>query len=107
MVYEERYTDDELSHIIQQAVYYMCACPAQVAETLRKLRVLYRYQESCLLDSSNDPRVHQAIADSTIQAHETLQACMDTIIELEKWDRTTLTMPSNLRKRQIEELTKD
>jgi len=107
MTYEERYTDDELAHIIQQAVYYMCACPAQVAENLRRLRGLYRYQESCLLDAKNDPLVHQAIADSTIQAHETLQACLDKIIELENWDRATLTMPSGLRKRQIEELTKD
>ena len=107
MLYEERYTDEELARIIEQAMFYMCACPAQVAENLRKLRSLYRYQASCILDDDNDRVVHQLIADSTIQAHETLQSCLDKIIELEQWDRKTLTMPAALRKRQIQELSKD
>lgn len=107
MVYEERYTDQELAKIIEQAMFYMCACPAQVAENLRKLRSLYRYQASCVLDANNDPVVHQIIAESTILAHETLQSCLDKIIALEKWDRATLTMPEALRKRQIQELSKD
>jgi bisphosphoglycerate-independent phosphoglycerate mutase (AlkP superfamily) len=107
MEYEERYTDQELALIIEQAMFYMCACPAQVAENLRKLRNLYRYQASCLLDANNDLVVHKIIANSTIEAHETLQTCLDKIIELEKWDRKTLAMPADLRKRQIQELTKD
>ena len=107
MFYEERYTDEELARIIEQAMFYMCACPAQVAENLRKLRTLYRYQATCILDSDNDSDVHKIIADSTILAHESLQSCLDKIIAMEKWDRSTLTMPDGLRKRQIQELARD
>ncbi len=104
MVYEERFTDEQLEHIIEQGLIYMCACPAQVAEAMRKLRELHRYQLRCQQNPENDGVVHAAIAQSTIQAHAMLQDCLDQVILLEQWDRTTLEMPAHLRKRQMQNL---
>jgi hypothetical protein len=69
---------------------YMCACPAQVAEALMKLRALRQYQINCLKDPTNDLAVHTAIAKSTAQAHYIMQDCLDTVVSLENWDRDTL-----------------
>lgn len=107
MDYEERFSDAELNTVIEQGMIYMCACPAQVADGLRKLRELYRYQMGCLENPHNDSLVHSTIAKSVAEAHETLQRCLDEVIVLEKWDRTTLEMPPDLRKRQIRELLAD
>ena len=104
MQYEERFTDQELGQIIEEGMIYMCACPAQVAEAMRKLRELYRYQQQCLAQPSNNASVHSTIAASTIQAHATLQDCLDQVLVLEQWDRNTLKMPPNLRKRQLSEM---
>jgi hypothetical protein len=105
--YEERYTDEELVSIMEQALIYMCACPGQVAEALLKLRALHKYQIMCVSNPENDLAVHAAIAKSTIQSHHIMQDCLDRVIELEKWDRATLTMPEGLRKRQMRELLSD
>ncbi|OYT93675.1 MAG: hypothetical protein CFE43_02865 [Burkholderiales bacterium PBB3] len=107
MPYEERFTDAELDTVIEQGMIYMCACPAQVADGLRKLRSLYRYQLRCLENPQNDRLVHTTIAASVIEAHETLQRCLDEVIVLEKWDRATLEMPPDLRQRQMQELLSD
>jgi hypothetical protein len=107
MQYEERFTDSELGKIIEEGMIYMCACPAQVAEAMRKLRELYRYQQLCLSQPVNDATVHNAIAASTIQAHAILQDCLDQVLDLEKWDRSTLQMPANLRVRQMTEMLGD
>jgi hypothetical protein len=105
--YEERYTDAELVSIVEQGLIYMCACPAQVAEALIKLRTLHKYQLSCSANPENDAAVHAAIAKSTVQSHHIMQECLDTVVALEKWDRSTLQMPENLRKRQMQELLAD
>jgi len=105
--YEERYTDADLVSIIEQGLIYMCACPAQLAEALLKLRSLLQYQMRCLTDPVNDAAVHAAIAKSTVQSHHIMQDCLDTVIALEKWDRATLQMPEGLRKRQMQELLAD
>jgi hypothetical protein len=105
--YEERYTDAELGAIVEQGFIYMCACPAQVAEALLKLRTLHKYQLACSTDPENDLAVHAAISKSTVQSHHIMQDCLDTIIDLEKWDRTTLQMPESLRKRQMRDLLSD
>ena len=82
----------------------MCACPAQVAEAIRKLRGLYLYQLNCLEDSENSVAVHQLIAKNTLAALAELEECMEQILVLEQWDRTTLKMPEGLRRRQMIEL---
>jgi len=104
MEYVERFTDAELEHIVEQGLIYMCACPAQVAEAMRKLRELYRYQLRCQQNPDNNSTVHTAIAQSTVQAHAILQDCLDQVVLLEQWDRATLTMPENLRERQLKSM---
>jgi len=104
MNYEERFSDAELVQIIEEGLIYMCACPAQVADALRKLRELYRYQVNCLEDAANAALVHQTIAHGVIASHAQLQDCLDRVLELEQWDRATLRMPDGLRRRQMQEL---
>lgn len=107
MVYEERFSDRELEQIISEGFIYMCACPAKVAEAVRSVRSLYRYQLACLESPVNDDRVHRAIAKSAIATHAQLQDCMDEILILEKWDRGTLQMPADLRVKQMKAITDD
>lgn len=107
MEYEERFTDAELGQVIEQAMIYMCACPAQVADSVRKLRELYRYQLRCIANPDNNKVVHALIAQNIIQSHSIMQDCLDKVIELEEWDRSTLEMPVGLRKRQLQEMLSD
>jgi len=107
MEYEERFTDAELGKIIEQAMMYICACPVQVASGVRNLRELYRYQLQCITNRENNIVVHKLIAQSTIQAHAILESCLDNVIDVEKWDRSTLEMPADLRKRQIQDMLSD
>jgi len=104
MEYVETFTDQELDRIIEEATIYMCACPAQVADALRQLRALYRYQQRCLLGPDTTPEVHERIALSTVRAHAELQQCLDDVLTLEQWDRSTLRMPPGLRQRQHREV---
>ena len=105
MEYAERFTDVELGNVIEQAMIYMCACPAQLAQTIRSLRTLYRYQLVCMATPDNDNSVHAEIAKSTVEAHSIMQDCLDKIIALEGWDRATLEMPVGLRQRQLREIS--
>ena len=100
MDYVERFTDAELELIVETGLIYMCACPGQVADAVRKLRELYRYQLNCLTNPENVGIVHQTIATSTVLAHAQMQDCLDEVLKLEGWDRTTLQMPEGLRCRQ-------
>ena len=107
MVYEERFSDGELEQIISEGFIYMCACPAKVAEAVRHVRGLYRYQLACLQNPDNDDRVHLAIAKSAIATHTQLQDCMDEVLVIEKWDRATLRMPADLRIKQLKAISED
>jgi hypothetical protein len=100
MNYVERFTDAELELIVETGLIYMCACPGQVADAVRKLRELYRYQLNCLTSPENESTVHQTIAASTVAAHAQMQDCLDDVLTLEGWDRQTLKMPEGLRCRQ-------
>lgn len=107
MDYEERFSDGELEHIVAEGFIYMCACPAKVAEAVRTVRDLYRYQLTCLKNPDNDDTVHKAIAKAAITTHAQLQECMDEVLMLEKWDRKTLQMPAELRVKQLKTITDD
>jgi hypothetical protein len=107
MNYSERFTDAELNFIMEQGMIYMCACPGQVADGMRKLREALLYQQGCLANPENDSLVHTTIANSVIEAHEILQRCLEEVIILEKWDRGTLEMPAYLRKKQMREMLAD
>ncbi|MBS1130602.1 MAG: hypothetical protein H6R16_1604 [Proteobacteria bacterium] len=104
---QKRFSDQELEQIIEEATIYMCACPAQVVVQIRGLRELFRYQLSCEIDPGNDPAVHQAIAEVTTRAHAMMEECLDQILTMEGWDRTTLKMPEGLRRKLSEAIERD
>ncbi len=93
----KRFDDAQLQHIMDQALIYMCACPAQVAREILRLRELYAYQTNCLQRGGVLDAVHQRIAQATVQAHALMEDCLDEILTLEAWDRQRLDMPPHLR----------
>lgn len=96
----KRFSDADLSKIMEEASIYMCACPAQVAETLAQLRALYKYQRTCIREGSLMMGVHDRIAAATVAAHQEMEYCLDDVLAMEGWDRTTLAMPPGLRKKR-------
>jgi hypothetical protein len=107
MEYLERFTDTEIEKIVDEGLIYMCACPAQVADSLRKVRNMYRYQLRCLRDPQNDHRVHDIIVIASVQVHAQLEDCLEAVLVAEQWDRKTLSMPPELRERQAKEISGD
>ncbi len=95
----QRYNETQLSQVIDQALIYQCACPAQVCRAIFELRDLYEYQMSCANDTANDRLVHEAIANTAKQAHEAMELCLDRVLEIEGWDPINLVMPEALRKK--------
>ena len=93
------YSDGELGTVVEQATFYMCACPAQVADTVRKLRHLYAYQKNCIARGSNEinVEVHNRIAQATVEALDVMESCMQDILRIEGWNPVTLEMPEGLR----------
>lgn len=107
MILQKRFSDLELEQIVEEATIYMCACPGQVAVQLRSLRELYRYQDRCQVDPGNDPAVHREIAEASLRAHALMEDCMERVLAIEGWDRTTLKMPEGLRRKRTEMLERD
>jgi uncharacterized protein YcgI (DUF1989 family) len=103
-MYEEVFSDAEIGTVLEQAMIYMCACPAQVAATLRTVRELHRYQQRCMASPKADKTVHLEIEKAAAAAHAVLQDCLLKIIDLEGWDRNTLQMPDGLREYQLREI---
>lgn len=100
MQLEKQFDLSDLETINEQAMFYMCACPAQVAAQITSLRNLFDYQSHCLNASSNDEvqtQVHQRIGQAVEQAHQILENCLDDVLRLENWNRDTLEMPAGLR----------
>ena len=95
-----KFSEDQISHILDQALVYQCACPAQVCRTILGLRELHQYEEDCLDRTETDAKVHQAIGESTAESHAIMEECLEKILILEGWDMTTLAMPDALRKLQ-------
>jgi hypothetical protein len=96
---QQRYDATQLSRVIDQALVYQCACPAQVCRAIFELRDLYDYQMNCASDSANDRLVHEAIAQTAMQAHEAMEQCLARVLEIEGWDPQNLVMPEALRKK--------
>lgn len=95
---QHRFTDEELQRIIEEAAIYMCACPGQVANKIRQLRHVIRYQRDCLSEAKTPDLVHHTIEASSREAHVVMEDCLDRVLEIEGWDRATLKMPDGLRK---------
>jgi hypothetical protein len=91
------FTDPQLEQILEEAMIYTCACPAQVAEQLLQLRKLFAYQNKCISTGTLMAEVHRRILQSTRIAHTELEQCLHDVMAMEGWDFQTLTMPDNLR----------
>ena len=96
---KERFTASQVSKVIDQALVYQCACPAQVCRAIFELRELHEYQTNCASDSVNDEVVHNTIALATEKAHELMEECLARILEIESWDMANLNMPEALKKK--------
>jgi hypothetical protein len=101
---KEQFTAAQVSRIIDQALIFQCACPAQVCRAIFELRELYEYQVNCANDTQNDKRVHNAIATATEKSHEAMEACLEQILGIEGWDKTTLTLPPALMKKRVKSI---
>ena len=96
---KELFNPAQISKVIDQALVYQCACPAQVCRAIFELRELYEYQINCASDSANDELVHKTIAAATEKAHEQMEECLKKILEIEGWDQSTFAMPEGLKKK--------
>ena len=96
---KEQFNSSQISRVIDQALVYQCACPAQVCRTIFELRELYDYQMNCANDTANDKLVHTTIAQATEQAHALMEICLQKILDIEGWDFNLLTMPESLRRK--------
>ncbi len=94
---EHLFSNQDLKKIIDESMMYMCACPAQVARAILDMRKLHDYQIKCESDGAGQIEVHREIARATALAHAELERCMDRVLDIEGWDRKTLTMPAELR----------
>ncbi|HWU83343.1 MAG TPA: hypothetical protein VN063_07625 [Methylophilaceae bacterium] len=101
---KEQFQPAQISKVIDQALVYQCACPAQVCRTIFELRELYEYQMNCANDTVNDQRVHNTIAAAAEQAHALMEECLKQILEIEGWDAQDLVMPDALRKKPAKTL---
>lgn len=95
---QQTFTDRELETIVDEASVYMCACPGQVANEVRRLRELIHYQRDCISEGRTPHTVHQRIAAAACEAHAIMERCLDEVLTLEGWDRATLKMPPGLRR---------
>lgn len=107
MTYPQRFSSSDLERIVDEGMIYMCACPAQVASEIRRLRELIAYQESCLTGPENSGEVHRCIAEAAKDAHARMELCLDQVLAIEGWDRSTLRMPEGLRRRRDQALDED
>jgi hypothetical protein len=101
---KQQFTASQVSKVIDQALVYQCACPAQVCRAIFELRELYEYQVNCANDSSSDARVHQSIAEATDKAHAAMEDCLRQILAIEGWDPVTLAIPESLKKKPVKRL---
>lgn len=92
-----RFSNEQLRLILDQSGIYMCACPAQVVSQMLELRKLQQYQLDCISASSVPPDTHRCIAQAAQGAHALLEDALDEVLQIEGWDRDTLTMPAGLR----------
>lgn len=87
-----------MNKIIEQALIYQCACPAQVAELLLELRRVEKYESDCLNGATDHlADSHILIAREVAKAHHILEDCLDKVLDIEGWDRGSYHMPEGLR----------
>ena len=94
---KERYNAEQISKVIDQALIYQCACPAQVCKAIFELRELYDYQINCVSDSKNNALVHKTIAAAAEASHEIMEECLKQILDMEGWNQANFVMPESLK----------
>jgi len=99
-----RYSNEQLTHIRDQALVYQCACPAHITVVIDAIRTLHEQQQKCLNQSDADDAVHKRIKQSAQKAHDELENCLTDILKLEGWDLHTLQMPEYLKKRLLDDI---
>lgn len=98
-----RFSDQVITHILEQSIIYTCACPAQVCKVINEQRALYNYQKNCLNRTETDKAVHQSIAETVETTHTLLEQCLEHILHLEGWDMETYQMPKSMQKKLLYE----
>ncbi len=98
-----RFSNEVITHILQQSLVYTCACPAQVCKAINEQRALFNYQKQCLNLTDTDKAVHQVIAATVENTHAQLEQCLEDILRLEGWNMDTYQMPEAMQKRLISE----
>lgn len=96
---KEQFNAAQISKVIDQALIYQCACPAQVCKAIFELRELFDYQMNCASDSKNNELVHKTIAAATEVSHEIMEECLKKVLEIEGWDEANLIMPELLKQK--------
>jgi hypothetical protein len=97
------FSNQILTHILEQSMLLHCACPAQLCKAINEQRALYGYQEHCINNNETDKAVHQRIAETLRATHAQLEQCLYDILRLEKWDLETYDMPDELRDKLLSE----
>lgn len=98
-----RFSDDVITHIIEQSIIYTCACPAQICKAINEQRTLFKFQQRCLNLTDTDKIVHELIANVVRTTHAQLEQCLDDVLCLEDWDMETFQMPENMQKKLMSE----
>lgn len=96
---KQKFNASQISKVIDQALMYQCACPAQVCKAIFELRELFDYQMNCANDSINDAAVHNTIAAAAEASHQIMEECLEKILEIEGWDQTNFVMPESLKQK--------
>jgi hypothetical protein len=96
---ETRFSNEVLTRILDQAMIYQCACPAQVCRSINELRGLFAYQADCLDLTDTDKAVHRRIVEAVKVSHAEMEKCLEDILRLEGWDMNTYQMPDALMNR--------
>ena len=96
---KEQFNASQISKVIDQALIYQCACPAQVCKAIFELRELYDYQMNCASDNKNNALVHKTIAAAAEVSHEIMEECLKQILQIEGWDQSNFIMPELLKQK--------
>lgn len=96
---KQQFSASQVSKVIDQALMYQCACPAQVCKSIFDLRELFDYQMNCASDDINNALVHHTIAAAAEVSHEIMEECLKKILEIEGWDQTNFIMPESIRQK--------
>jgi hypothetical protein len=103
----KRFSNQQLEQILDEAMIYLCACPAQVAEQLLQLRKVFDYQNKCISKGSLLADVHRRIADAVSITHTEMENCLTDVMRMEGWDPQTLKMPEGLRELRQKAMDQD